>query len=209
MCVRVCECVEETQRERDRRKERDRVDGYLFSNCSDLYGLEMKPIAWLRTNKATLLHSKSLNSSLCVVACVLIVPWTPTDASARRPKGKNGSVEPEWKSSRLRVHKLCPVCWVSAKLVGSCVLTRFKTRRDVQVSDAAFFIGLPRTESLVMGLGLLTHFSSDSSLIWDSRFLAFLFFVFLLCFYKAACWHFWFGFFIWNVPHTSVWVWVS
>lgn len=209
MCVRVCECVEETQRERDRRKERDRVDGYLFSNSFDLYGLEMKPIAWLRTNKATLLHSKSLSSSLCVVACALIVPWTPTDASARRPKGKNGPVEPEWKSSRLRVHKLCPVCWVSAKPVGSCVLTRFKTRRDVRVSDAASFIGLPSDRKSCDGTWIV-----NSHFFWffcDLRFKisSFSFFVFLLCFYKAACWHFWFGFFIWNVPHTSVWVWVS
>lgn len=93
------------------------------------------------------------------------------------------------------------------KLVGSCVLTRFKTRRDVRVSDAAVFIGLPRTESLVMGLraaflGLLTHISSDSS---DSRFKisSFSFFVFLLCFYKADVGIFDLDFFIWNVPHTQ------
>lgn len=89
--------------------------------------------------------------------------------------------------------------------MGSCVLTRFKTRRDVRVSDAAVFIGLPRTESLVMGLraaflGLLTHISSDSSLIRDSRFLAFLF----LCFYSVSIkqmlafliWIFLFGMFL-------------
>lgn len=88
VCGHTSVCV--WRRRRDRRKEReDRVDAFLFSDSFDLYGLEMKPIARLRTNKVILLRTKQLNGSSCVVACALIVPRTPTDASAGRPKGEN------------------------------------------------------------------------------------------------------------------------
>lgn len=70
----------------------------------------------------------------CSIPCVLITQQTPTSGSTGRPEGK--SSQSRKKSARLYSRKLCPVCGVSVRLVGSCRLTCLETRRDVQFSHA-------------------------------------------------------------------------